>query len=291
MSHIKSLLWEHVPDDGHLDGSEVGGKCGTVFDVVSPEVAMILSNMDLRQVCEICTIVFLGSILQGAVGFGIGLFSIPLLVWFGVPLAATVAIIIVASGLQTAWSWYKTREHMDWRDPIPISAIRLLTLPAGIVVLGILSSHGQSVIKQVVGGVILAILVSQLLFKVRPRNRIATGWMWLAGLVSGFLTGLIGMGGPPLVMWVMAHDWPSHRARAFLWLSFLIATPVMMALLLWRFGSPLILPMLIGMALMPIVLAGAIVGMRVGQLMNRSRLRLAMTVLLIIIAISSMVGA
>jgi uncharacterized membrane protein YfcA len=252
---------------------------------------MIWFHMGLQQILEICTIVFLGSILQGAVGFGIGLFSIPLLVWFGVSLPATVAIIVVASGLQTAWSWYKTREHMDWRDPIPMTAIRLLALPAGIIVLGVLSAHGQSAIKHVVGGVILAILAAQWLFKVRPRDRIATGWMWLAGLVSGFLTGLISMGGPPLVMWVMAHDWPSHRARAFLWLSFLIATPVMMGLLLWRFGSPLAVPMLIGIMLTPIIVAGSIVGMRLGRLMNRSRLRLAMTILLIVIAVSSMIGA
>jgi uncharacterized membrane protein YfcA len=246
--------------------------------------------MGLHQVIEVCVIVFLGSILQGAVGFGIGLFSIPLLVWFGVPLPSTVAIIVVASGLQTAWSWFKTREHMDWRDPLPISAIRLLSLPAGLIVLGILSTQGQALIKHVVGAVILAILVAQWAFKIRPRPRVAVGWTWLAGLVSGFLTGLISMGGPPLVMWVMAHDWPSHRSRAFLWLSFLIATPVMIGFLLWRFGHPLVLPMSIGAALTPVIVGGSIVGLRIGRLMNRSHLRMAMTILLIVIAVTSMIG-
>ncbi len=246
--------------------------------------------MGLHQVFEVCVIVFLGSILQGAVGFGIGLFSIPILVWFGIQLPATVAIIVVASGFQTLWSWFKTREHMDWRDPLPITAIRLLALPLGIFALGLLNAQGQGRIKQVVGGVILAILAAQWLFRIKPRQRVAPIWTWVAGLISGFLTGLISMGGPPLVMWVMAHDWPSHRSRAFLWLSFLIATPVMLGFLLWRFGQPMVIPILVGAALSPVIVAGSIVGMRFGRLMSRSHLRVAMTVLLVIIAVTSVMG-
>ena len=33
---------------------------------------------------------------------------------------------------------------------------------------------------------------------------------------SGVLAGLCGMGGPPLVLWAMAHDWPTQRIRGFL---------------------------------------------------------------------------
>jgi uncharacterized membrane protein YfcA len=48
--------------------------------------------------------------------------------------------------------------------------------------------------------------------------------------------------------------------------------------------------MLIGAALTPIIVSGSIVGMRIGRLMNRSHLRMAMTVLLIVIAVTSMIG-
>jgi hypothetical protein len=34
------------------------------------------------------------------------------------------------------------------------------------------------------------------------------------------LAGICGMGGPPLVLWAMAHDWPADKVRAFLFACF-----------------------------------------------------------------------
>lgn len=245
--------------------------------------------MPWHQILEAGIIIFLGSILQGAIGFGIGLFSIPIMVWAGIGLPATIAIVTVASGLQTGWSWQRTRDHLPWRDPVPITIVRLLAMPLGIVALGVLSGQGQGVAKQVVGAAIIVILAAQWIFQVKPRQHLAPAWMWVAGLSSGFLTGMISMGGPPLVMWVMAHDWPGRRARAFLWESFLIATPFMMALLGWQFGRAMIIPMLFGAILTPLIVAGSAVGLRVGAMMNRVHLRFAMTILLLIIAVTSLV--
>ena len=41
--------------------------------------------------------------------------------------------------------------------------------------------------------------------------RVLPGW---------FLLGLCGMGGPVMVLWVLAHDWPMNKARAFLFFLF-----------------------------------------------------------------------
>ncbi len=246
--------------------------------------------MALAQLLEICAILFLGSVLQGAVGFGMGMFSISVMIWLHIPITSAVAIVIVASSLQTLWSWYNNREHLHWREPVTISAIRILTVPLGILTLGVLSAQSQAVIKQVVGGVIVLVLLAQWGLRIKPREKVWGGWMWVAGLCSGFLTGLISMGGPPLVLWVMAHDWPSHKARAFLWFNFTVVAPVMIALLLWRFGGGLIVPMLLGAAMTPVIIGGAWGGLRVGHLMNRARLRVAMTLLLLIIAASSLMA-
>lgn len=245
--------------------------------------------MASMQLVEICVILFLGSLLQGAVGFGMGMFSISVMIWFHIPITSAVAIVIVASGLQTLWSWYNNREHLDWREPVRISVIRMMTVPLGIMTLGVLSVQSQAVIKQVVGGVIVIVLLAQWGLRIKPREKVAEEWMWVAGLSSGFLTGLIDMGGPPLVLWVMAHDWPNRKARAFLWFSSFLVGPVMIALLLWRFGAGLIFPMLLGVVMTPVIIGGTWWGLRVGQLMNRSRLRVAMMVLLLVIAVASLV--
>jgi uncharacterized membrane protein YfcA len=246
--------------------------------------------MPWHQIIEACCVVFLGSVLQGAVGFGIGMFSIPILVWIGLPLEATVAMMIVVSACQTAWCWFRSRDSMDWRLPIPMVGLRIVFAIPGVLVLGILSVSGQRTIKQVVGGIIIAILVTQWLFRIKPRQQLAAGWLWLAGSISGFLTGLISMGGSPLVMWVMAHDWPSRQSRAFLWLTFLMTAPFAVLLLWLRFGNDVLQPMGIGVLLTPFIVAGATVGMWIGGFMTRSHLRIAMTVLLTLIAATSIIA-
>ena len=46
-------------------------------------------------------------------------------------------------------------------------------------------------IKQVVGGLMLAIIA----FQLRPRERLHPAWAWLTFPLSGILQGLVGMGG------------------------------------------------------------------------------------------------
>ena len=58
----------------------------------------------------------------------------------------------------------------------------------------------------------------------------------LAGMASGYMAGAFGMGGPPLVLWTMAHDWPAKKSRAFLWSNYLVFMPIQSCLLLWLFG-------------------------------------------------------
>ena len=52
------------------------------------------------------------------------------------------------------------------------------------------------------------------------------GLLLLAGACGGLLGGLAGVPGPPLVMWVMAHDWSADVTRAFLFASFMCLVPV-----------------------------------------------------------------
>ena len=57
-----------------------------------------------------------------------------------------------------------------------------------------------------------------------------------------------------MMAWVMRQDWPNQRQRAFLWLSFLLALPVQIVLMTWRFGSPWRDGLRVGSAAIPVVL-------------------------------------
>jgi uncharacterized protein len=228
--------------------------------------------------------------LQGAVGFGAGLFAIPLMVWAGVDLPSAISVTLGGVVVQTAWNLYRYRDHVRVWDTLPLFFLRVLTLPVGIALLGVLVTYGEKRVKQAIGGMLLLILALQWAFKVKPRQRVGAGWTLLAGCASGLTAGLVGMGGPPAVLWVMAHDWPAKKARAFLWATFLMLAPINAALLVYKFGNAMWGPMLLGLCLAPLVVIGSEAGMRVGGLMSRHHLRSAAFGLLLILALVSILG-
>jgi hypothetical protein len=60
--------------------------------------------------------------------------------------------------------------------------------------------------------------------------------------------------------------------------------------LLWlQFGHPILGPMLLGALFIPVVVAGSILGVRIGGYMSRGHLRLAMTILLAMIGVTSLI--
>ena len=212
------------------------------------------------------------------------------MVWAGVGLPSAIAVVIGGVVVQTGWNLYRYRDHVRVRDTLPLFFLRVLALPVGIVLLGVLVSYGPGRVKQAIGLMLLLVLALQWVLKVRPRERVGWGWTVLAGCASGLTAGLVGMGGPPVVLWVMAHDWPAKRARAFLWATFLMLVPVNAGLLVWKFGGGMGWPMLLGLCLAPLVVVGSEAGMRAGGLMSRQRLRVAAFGLLVLLALGSLLG-
>ncbi len=246
--------------------------------------------MTSLQIIEASAALVFACALQGAVGFGAGLFAIPLMVWAGVDLPSAIAVTLGGVLVQTAWNLYRYRDHVRVRDTLPLFFIRVLTLPVGIALLGVLVTFGQARVKQAIGAMLLLVLALQWASKVKPRERVGHGWTLLAGCASGLTAGLVGMGGPPVVLWVMAHDWPAKKARAFLWATFLMLAPVNAALLVYKFGSEMWGPTLLGICLAPLVVVGSEAGMRAGALMSRHRLRAAAFGLLLLLALVSVLG-
>ncbi len=246
--------------------------------------------MDMTQTILVSAALVFACALQGAVGFGAGLFAIPLMVWAGVDLPSSISVTLGGVMVQTGWNLYRYRDHVAAREVLPLFILRVLTLPVGVALLGVLVTFGQARVKQVIGGMLLAVLAVQWLLKVKPRERVAWGWTALAGCTSGLSAGVVGMGGPPVVLWVMAHDWPAKKARAFLWATFLLLTPVNAALLVYKFGGAMWAPLALGLCLSPLVVIGSEAGMRAGALMSRQHLRRAAFGLLLLLALASVLG-
>ena len=246
--------------------------------------------MTFEQILPVAVVLMLGVAVQAAVGFGAGLFSVPLLVWLRVPLPVAVGLVLTLVIVQTGFNCWQHRTELPWRSVLPVFLLRGASLPVGVALMYAVTQLDVARTKQVIGMVLLIILSLQTWCTVRPKQQIHWVWTVLAGSLSGVMAGMLGMGGPPLVLWLMAHDWPSVRQRIFLWLSFLLLVPFQAVLLMLAFGKPLMIALLLGFALTPAGLAAAWIGGQIGRRLSRPRLRMAMTLVLLGIAIQSIVG-
>jgi uncharacterized membrane protein YfcA len=124
--------------------------------------------------------------------------------------------------------------------------------------------------------------------RIAPRERLPFIWDLLAFALSGVMLGMIAMGGPPVVLWLMAHDWGARKTRAFMAALFLLAAPVQVALLWWKLGAEVADAFLCGLGMSPLVVAGSLLGIRLGNRLDRQRLRRAILLFLFLTALVSL---
>lgn len=253
----------------------------------APSVA---AQFTAAQYAEVGLIVFFGSIVQGTVGFAAGLFGIPLLLLAGLELPQAIMIVLIAGFGQNMLGSYKLWHAVEPRIALRPIVIRFAALPLGVGALYLLHGVGEQRIKQLVGLVLLAIVVLQLTLRVRPRARLHPAWEWVAFGASGFIAGMCAMGGPMIVLWVMAHDWPAERSRGFLFFVFAV-TLVPQAVILWLvFGNQLVGAIELGLMGIVVMVAGTTLGLRIGHTLPRARLRRLTYILLVLVALSAILA-
>lgn len=244
--------------------------------------------MDPHQFSFALLAVFCGGLLQGAVAFGFGLLIVPLLMIIGLPVPMVLTVSLICTAFQALSGVHRLRHAVPWRVVGVSFLVRAMTLLAGIWVLTHLADCPMDSIKFWVGAVVLLLAIVQSIWQPRPRPRLHPVWDGLAFASSGFTGGLCAMGGPPLVLWVMAHDWPTDRTRAFLFAAFMSTVPLQIGVLYWTFGHDVLRGLGWGLLLSPAVLAGSWVGLRVGERFSKALLRRLAFVVLSAIALNSM---
>jgi uncharacterized membrane protein YfcA len=232
--------------------------------------------------CAVC--LGLGALVQSTLGFGMGVAAIPLLVYSGLTLPEAIGALIPNVLMQTAFSCWQHRRHLPWAEVLPMSVWRWLFLPLGVWLLSVVNEQGEALSRALLGAALLGALAFQegipLPVDLRPGRWAAIA----AGTSSGLLAGLIGMGGPTLVLWVMSQDWEPRRQRCFLWLSFLLVMPLQIALMLWEFGRPWAVAALHGAMVVPVVLVVAWMAGKRADRWSKHRLRQGMRLFLLLIA-------
>lgn len=234
------------------------------------------------------TILCAGIFVQSAAGFAAGLLIVPALLWFGYLIPEAQTSLLVATIPQNLWGVWSFRDSISFRQVAAPGAARIAFLPIGALLLIELESYSLVTIRQVVGGVVLAVTLAIMLLRPEPRDGLSPLWAVIAFPISGLLQGLVGMGGPAMVLWVQAHDWGTKRVRGFLFVMYLLSILPALVILYLFFGDRVIRPGLIAAALIPLLLLVTYAGLQFGTWLGRKRLRNVTLWLLLLMGLSGL---
>lgn len=229
-----------------------------------------------------------GVFVQSAAGFAAGLVIISLMLWSGYSLPEAIAALSVASIPQNLMGVWQLREEIEFKQSVWPAIGRLVFLPVGLIGLVAIQSWPPNAIRQLVGGVVLAITLMIIAVRPKPRERIHPLWAWIAFPVSGWMQGFVGMGGPAMVFWVMAHDWSTKKSRGFLFTMYMSTLVPAWLLMYWRFGKAVIEPSIMAACSIPFLWVATHLGIRVGSWLGRHRLRTVIIILLIAFGVAGL---
>ena len=233
----------------------------------------------------------LAAMIQSAIGFGYALFAVPLLIWMRVSLPEAIVLVAACSLVQSAIGARHLRRAVPWRDALLASGIRIAMVFVGILILSVLAEQTHRIIKLVVGCMLCIVVTVQLVCRFHPVEKVHWAWSVLAFSTSGVLAGLCGMGGPPMVFWTLAHNWSVAKTRGFLFAVFLMSIPIQLILLYVTFGRPVLRSGAIALLLVPVVFAGAAIGLPLGNRMPKPLLRRIIYTILAGLGLSSIFSA
>jgi uncharacterized membrane protein YfcA len=228
-------------------------------------------------------IVAIAGFVRGFSGFGAGLILAPALSLLFNPqqVVATVVLLEMAAGAGLVpQALSKTR----WREVLPLVLGAVVMVPVGAHFLALLD---PTLMRRIIGGLILGFVVLMLTGKShydQPRLVLTVG----VGSLSGFLTGLAGIGGPPIVLYQMSGSNPAAANRAN-FIVFFALTQVIALGSYWAQGLMSIAVGTLFLSLMPAFVVGLLVGQRCFKQVDEVLFRRVVTGLLLTVAVLALV--
>jgi len=219
--------------------------------------------------------VAVGAALQGSVGFGLGLFAVPLLLI--VAPAFVPGPLLAASLVLTALLVHHERAGIDWHDLGWALGGRAIGIAIAAVLLVVMSAQSIGFWSGVLVLIAVALSASGLHVRVTPRTLLT------AGLLAGILGTVVSIGGPPIALLYQRE--PGPRLRGTLAAFFLMGVSLSLVglRLAGRFG---LAELELAGYLVPGILLGFLVSRRGARFLDRGYTRPA---ILIIAGLSSLV--
>ena len=210
----------------------------------------------------------LGATIQGAIGFGMNLVTVPAL---ALVLPESLPVTVIVLGLPVSLAMF-SHEHraMDREGLAWILAGRV---PGTVFGAWVVTTVSATTLQGLAGAVVLVLVVASLVMPPWPIRR---GTQLVAGTVSGVTGTAAGIGGPPLAL--LYQRGSGARMRSTLAASFLFGTILSLAVLAFA-GEVAGRQVLLGAGLAPLVVAGSVAGRRFHDRLDHGWIRPAVLVL------------
>ncbi len=178
--------------------------------------------MDLHTLFFYIVIVFVAGFIQGASGFGFGLFAVGLLTLL-FTIKETILIAVALSAVTSMAVVFQLWRHIDWRNLVPVLSTVFL---GRLVAFPLLRVYGDSREMKYWLAIVLMLFALHLLYKtfqnVQTRIRISLPIALLLGFLSGVTGGLFSMGGPWLVLYFLSTHEKAISYKATLGVTLLL---------------------------------------------------------------------
>ena len=223
--------------------------------------------MSLFQFGAATVIIAIGALLQGTIGFGLALFSAPLLLL--VNPALVPGPMLCASGLLTLMMTRRDWASVQGEDLTWSIGGRVVGTVAALAVLTVLSHEWLDVLFG--GLILLGVALSATGLRLRPAPRT----LMAAGALSGFMGTTTSIGGPAIAL-VYQHE-PGPRIRGTLSAFFVagVALSVVGLTAIGRFGWQ---ELVLGAMLQPGIVAGFMLSRRTSGALDGGLIRPALLI-------------
>ncbi|MEN9203613.1 MAG: sulfite exporter TauE/SafE family protein [Thermostichus sp. DG_1_6_bins_120] len=215
----------------------------------------------------VCLILFFATLTHGLSGFGLALVAVPLLqplvsLQVATPLISLVSgIIVVAMGMHY-------RSALEWGSLLRLAGGATATIPLGV---WAATRWDERWITLILGIVLLVYAAYGLLGLRLPELR-SPHWAWFFGGLSGFLSGMANIGGPPAILYANCRRWDPERFKGNLQGLFLsnLGTVILSHTLQGNYTPQVFQLLRIGM---PAILIGFVVGLWLSHWINPVQFR------------------
>ena len=219
-------------------------------------ITSILEAASLSQLGFGAVAVGLAGLVRGFSGFGAAMISIPLLSLLFGPQTALACLTTMEMPAQIQLL-RMSRLEADWKQAAPMALGGIIALPLGT---WILVSIDQDLLRRLISGIVL-LLVVLLASGYRHTIPRRLGIDVAVGTVAGFLNGSTGLGGPPIIFYLLSGPYAPAAVRANITAFFQIGFVFVVASYFW-FGVLTPDRMLLGAVLAPCYVGGIWLGGR-----------------------------